>query len=422
MAAGFQYALPALRHFLWSTARRLRPGGLGASLSYPAAGDFIIVTGPGRSGTSAVARVLHESGVCMGEDLRPSSEYNPVGFYEEAPVVDLNDGILLELGMERLERWPSRSTVCAVGEGYADQMRELVARTPAQGWKDPRFSTTLEAWLPYLPRRPKIVICLRSPDAYLHSVVRIYGLVDRAVIERSWQWQLRRLLDVVRDYRLAATCVEYDALVQQPEETVAALSSFVGRELDPRYVEGKLRRHVQPVSPRFASLYRRVRALGGVQPATAQATSDDITSYAESMRSLEERVTAAKLAWNERVGMPRPRLAPAGASGDATGAAEAREASTRYYDLLGEAQAQLDSLPPPPGWERYHELTREFVDTERLMAYFVQSLTEDEQLDAERLANTIAAWRKLCSPEVSSAAAGLRAGERERALRAAAHL
>jgi hypothetical protein len=417
MASRFEYTLPIVRRLLSSAARRIMPGGLAASLSYPADGDFVIVTGPGRSGTSAVARVLHESGVTMGEALRAASEYNPVGFYEEEPVVLLNDGILLELGMERFDRWPSRAQVLAVGERYAPQMRELVAKASAHGWKDPRFSTTLEAWLPHLPRRPKIVICLRSPEAYLHSVVRIYGLVDRAVIERSWEWQLTRLLDVVRDYHLDATCVEYDALIQQPEQTVRALSGFVGRPLDPQYVEGKLRQFVHPVSPRFAGLYERVRALGGVRPSAPPASPNAARAYIEGMRALEERVAAAKAAWNDAVAMPEPALARANGSAEALSQATqaAHDASTRYFDALGETQAQLDALFPPPGFERYHELTRELVDNERLVAYFVQSLTEGADLDRERLANTITAWRKLCSPEVSSAAAKARAQEYERA-------
>ena len=60
---------------------------------------FIIVTGAGRSGTSAVARVLHESGVRMGNDFDAPSAVNPEGFYEETPVWTLNQRLLTDLGM-----------------------------------------------------------------------------------------------------------------------------------------------------------------------------------------------------------------------------------------------------------------------------------------------------------------------------------
>ncbi len=75
---------------------------------------FIIVTGAGRSGTSAVARVLHESGVLMGSDFDAPSDVNPEGFYEETAVWTLNQRLLADLGMgdhRYPEHWPSRSMV-----------------------------------------------------------------------------------------------------------------------------------------------------------------------------------------------------------------------------------------------------------------------------------------------------------------------
>jgi hypothetical protein len=419
MSSRFTYTLPTIRHWLANAVRRVLPGGLAGRLAYPAGGDFIIVAGPGRSGTSAVARVLHESGVSMGDDLRPASDFNPVGFYEEQPVILLNDAILKELGMERFDRWQSRAGVLAVAERHADDMRELATTTLAQGWKDPRFSTTLEAWLPHLPRRPKIVVCLRSPEAYLHSVVRIYGLVERAVVKRSWEYQLTRILDVIRDYHLEATCVEYDALVQQPAETVAALSAFVGRPLDPKYVKAELRQFVQPVAPDYAALYECVRRLGGVRPKVTHASSETPSAYAERVRAIEREIMSAKRAWDERTGMPEPPLLRTNGLDAALTAAmrETHAISRTYFDDLGRAQAQLDGLWPPAGFERYHELMRDFVDKERLVAYFMLSLTEGADLDHERLTNTIAGWRKLCSPEVTSVATKAREQALHKALR-----
>ena len=224
-------------------------------------GQFIIVTGPGRSGTSAVARVLHESGVSMGDHLGPPSEFNPAGFYEELPVCELNDQIMADCGMEGQELWPSRSTVRSAAIPYHRPMDELVATSSAGGWKDPRFCLTLEPWLPHLPARPKVVVCLRSPEAFIHSVISIFGLSRREVLEGWWTNHLRRALDVIGDHALEATSVVYEELVEQPAATVAALSSFVGHELDPRFVEPALRRFVEDVPERHAALYEEVRAL-----------------------------------------------------------------------------------------------------------------------------------------------------------------
>ena len=222
--------------------------------------SFIIVTGPGRSGTSAVARVLHESGVRMGRDLAPPTEHNPAGFYEELPVCDLNDEIMADLGVGRLEHWPSRAAVLAAAAPYASRMDELAA-TAVDGWKDPRFSLLLEPWLPHLPVTPKVVVCLRSPEAFLHSVISVYGLWPRKRLEDGWANHHRRVLEVVREYGLPATSVLYEDLVDHPSATVSELSSFVDRPLEHRFVEPALQQHTQPVPAHLSELYEEVRAL-----------------------------------------------------------------------------------------------------------------------------------------------------------------
>src|SRR3990170_5460572 len=132
------------------------------------------------------------------------------------------------------------------------------------GWKDPRFSWTLEAWLPELPAPPRLIVCLRSPRAVVDSTVRRYGQTSayaRRHVAFQWSRQYLRLLEVIRDYALEALCVEYDALVGEPEATVARLSQFVGQPLDPAAIDRTLR-HEEAAVPRYhASVYRQVRAL-----------------------------------------------------------------------------------------------------------------------------------------------------------------
>lgn len=271
---------------------------------------MIVVTGSGRSGTSAVARVLHESGICMGRDLIGPTEFNAEGYYEERAVVALNDELLAEVGLRpsrrllprlyrRLRRalgatevpaprWSavSRAQVLAAARKHSSRMKQLVAGLPpGGGWKDPRFSVTLEAWLPHLPEKPRLIVCLRSPAAVTASVLRIYGLIDTEAAgdpaspqyrkllrylervsettEERWSMQYRWLLEFIRDFELEATCVEYDALIRDPEGTVAALAEFVGRPLDARYVERPFRHYAAGVPERFVELYQRVLALAG---------------------------------------------------------------------------------------------------------------------------------------------------------------
>ena len=207
-----------------------------------------------------MARVLHESGVTMGRDFGPASEFNPLGFYEELPVRELNEQIMADCGMQQIEHWLERATVLSAAAAYREAMADLIAAAD-DGWKDPRFCLTLEAWLPHLPSPPRVVVCLRSPEAFVHSVVSIFGLTSRETLEQWWANHLRRILDVIGEYRLEATCVVYEDLVLRPEATVARLSSFIDRPLDARFVEPSLQQFAQEVPERHMALYQEVRAL-----------------------------------------------------------------------------------------------------------------------------------------------------------------
>ena len=422
MATRFHYAVPILQQLLISRARRLRRGGLAASL--PASSQdrpLVIVTGPGRSGTSAVARVLHESGVRMGSEFDPPSEFNLEGFYEEIGVRWLNEQILTELGMTgilRWSRWPWRSTVLAVASNpkYEEQMGRLAANA-TDGWKDPQFSVTLESWFPHLPQRPKLVVCLRSPEAYFASVSRRFGLVDRETTERQWGRRYRRLLDLIRDYELEATCVEYDALVEHPEPVVADLAEFVGRPLRAEYVNPPLRRFRHPVPNRYLRLYHEVLALGGSSAALATAAPDavgappanasdraaapgdasvqEVDAYVERVNDIDARVQAAKAVWNMHIGLPRPTLGRFQRLGLTLPEAmeQTRATSDEYAAVVNEAQEELEALEPPPCLERYHELFQRGVNLERMVVELMRSAAQGEAPDRRMLKAAVRAWR-----------------------------
>ena len=430
MATRLNYVLPIARQLVRSAGGRLRPGGLASRLAAIEDGrPFVIVTGAGRSGTSAVARVLHESGVSMGTEFDEPTEQNRAGFYEDTGMRAINQQILGDVGLEAMRRspaWPWRSAVLAVAEKRREQMQE-VASQAGGGWKDPLFAVTLEAWLPHLPRRTKLVLCLRSPEAFLHSVSRIYGLVSRDMIERRWASDFRRLLAIVRDYRLETTCVEYDELVQRPEEVVARLSAFVGHPLDAKYVEPQLRRHAYTVPPRHAALYQKVRAfaVGGVAPeqrppllsrlrGRRQLTEEErqaIDGYLERVRAVDAHLQEAKVEWSQVVGAP-----PLSSNG--AGLIErAQSASVAYVAVLQEAQETLGALTPPVAFERYHEAARSYVNGERLVAQLTLQASERPQPEQPALDDVARAWNLLASPEAVAKAEQARSREHKRAMR-----
>ena len=252
--------------------------------------QMTIVTGRGRSGTSAVARVLHESGISMGRDLLgPAPFDNPLGFYQERTVVALNESIASGCGLypaqslalrviskwkritnskprpPRRARTASRPDVLAAAARYQQAMQDLASEVPTPGgWKDPWFCWTLEAWLPCLARKPRLVICLRGPQAVAHSAMDVFGVTGSDWEQwhvQSWKSMYERLLEVIEEFELEATCVDYDELLAGTAETVARLANFLDHPLDPRYVDSSLRHHASDVGGNLSELYQRVKAL-----------------------------------------------------------------------------------------------------------------------------------------------------------------
>jgi hypothetical protein len=225
---------------------------------------MFLITGSGRSGTSAVAQLLHEAGLSVGHDLIEPDEHNAEGYFEERMVIMINDAILKAAGVGEWFTTATREQIREAALQYADYMRDQVkVATPA--WKDPRFSWTLEPWLEMLPERPRLIVCLRSPAEVVASTLAYYaqgGDDAENAVKHVWRTQYERLLEIIAEYELDATCVEYAALHADPEITVAPLARFVGGTLDVRTVRRDLRHHAVPIPDDLGELYERVRGLG----------------------------------------------------------------------------------------------------------------------------------------------------------------
>jgi hypothetical protein len=224
---------------------------------------MIIVTGSGRSGTSAVARLLHDAGISVGHDLIEADESNAEGYFEERSVIVINDHILEDAGMRDWFTAASRDDLLKAAVEQERDMRMMIrAATPA--WKDPRFCWTLEAWMELMYTKPRLVVCLRSPSEVVASTLKYYGQVSEEAVrhvEHRWLSEYGRLLEIVDEFGLEATSIEFEALHRDPQTAAARLGRFVGRELDASMVRTDLRHHSADVPAAMRETYERVRAL-----------------------------------------------------------------------------------------------------------------------------------------------------------------
>jgi hypothetical protein len=211
-----------------------------------------------------VAQLLHRAGLVVGDDLVEADEHNVEGYFEERQVIKINQAILHAAGLGPPFTFATREQVLAAAGEYEDYMVEQAAiATPA--WKDPRFCWTLEAWLPRFEAPPRVIVCLRSPAEVAASTMHYFGQVGdkaREAVFHVWRVQYERLVEVVQDYSLAVTVVEYERLLREPADVSAELTSFVGTQLDSSTLRNDLRHHRLDVPRDLAALYQRVRNAG----------------------------------------------------------------------------------------------------------------------------------------------------------------
>jgi hypothetical protein len=183
-----------------------------------------------RSGTSMVAKLLHEAGLHLGTaaDLMPPAEENPEGFYEHLGFVRLNDEVLNAAG----SGWDCPPVAGFDWEaGDLEPFRErarLLAEPLWQagdwGWKDPRNSLTIPFWHSALgPVRS--VFVLRNPLEVVTSLHRRNGFSTALALTLWHIYTERFLADTTPDERLVT---HFDAYFLAPEPEIARLLAFTG--------------------------------------------------------------------------------------------------------------------------------------------------------------------------------------------------
>ncbi len=131
----------------------------------------LLVAGFHRSGTSAVAQVLHSHGIPMGDELMEATPFNPFGYFESWPVVRFHDKVLARMGKD----WAQLlDTPVVLTRTERNWLRGYVARREKAGdWavKDPRICRFGAAWKDVAPQ-VKVLVIYRAPAESAHSLNR----------------------------------------------------------------------------------------------------------------------------------------------------------------------------------------------------------------------------------------------------------
>jgi hypothetical protein len=183
-----------------------------------------------RSGTSMVARLLHEAGLHLGsgDDLMPAADENPEGFYEHLGFVRLNDEVLNAAGAG----WDCPPVdgfdwLAPELEPFRERARNLakpLQRAGAWGWKDPRTSLTIPFWRAALgPLRAVFVV--RNPLEVVTSLHRRNGF-STALALTLWRIYAERFLAATTPEDRLVT--HFDTYFMAPEPEIERLLAFAG--------------------------------------------------------------------------------------------------------------------------------------------------------------------------------------------------
>lgn len=188
----------------------------------PSSRELVVVLGMHRSGTSSVTHGLEALGVALGDDLMPPSPDNPLGYFEDLAVLEINEGVLGALGL----RWYDLPLI-PDAQWHATPLRALqreaeallearLARFPRWGFKDPRTLRVLPFWngvFEHMGLAPRYLVSHRNPL----SIVRSHQ--QRDAMEPNWAhllWLVYLLphLELIAPHRHVV--VDYDRLLTDP--------------------------------------------------------------------------------------------------------------------------------------------------------------------------------------------------------------
>ena len=193
-----------------------------------------LVLGMHKSGTTLVARALHESGIAMGEGFQEGAGYSEQK-YEAKWAQDINDAML---GIGRDAFSLKVTSACLDGftmdDGIAGRMREGIAHFSGHfadwGFKDPRSALTYRYWRDVLPSH-KVIVVYRDPLSIWRRYSRFLSWTTIRSPFVVWEDYNSRILESVArtDYKdVLYLC--FDRLLTERAEW-DRLDRFTGRKL-----------------------------------------------------------------------------------------------------------------------------------------------------------------------------------------------
>lgn len=123
------------------------------------------------------ARILHQAGLFLGDELLGAHPSNPYGHFEDLEALNLHEEILADNGLDMFVEAPF---IPVLTESHRQRMKSMAERRNAEhalwGFKEPRTSLFIMAWKHLLPRARVLIV-------YRHYAEATYSLARRHAAE-----------------------------------------------------------------------------------------------------------------------------------------------------------------------------------------------------------------------------------------------
>lgn len=184
----------------------------------------LFILGMHRSGTSALAGMLHHLGFNLGDNLMPENTYNKKGYYEDMDIYKLNDNILSSYG----RKWDSIYPFEAGSHDYykrkiQDLFFKKINDSTSIVIKDPRISLLYPLWEDALREvgvSLYVIIAIRNPVEIADSLSRRDGI---ATFKALLLWANYVLSAEKYTKNEKRTFIHYDKVLSHPKEVMESL-------------------------------------------------------------------------------------------------------------------------------------------------------------------------------------------------------
>ena len=212
----------------------------------PQASRAILVVGAGRSGTSAIARAIQALGVELGDNLKPPTDKNPTGFFEDRDLLRIAKQVRSALGLRTecvaligQQQWAA-PTLEPLRQAAVETIEKRFARYPLWGFKYAQTLRMLPFWEQVAERagvQLSFVVAARSPLSVARSRSKLDPL--RGVQEKT---DLEWLVNVVPYFRQLGrypfVVVDYDLLMADPRGQLERMAEQLQIPLDDQARQG----------------------------------------------------------------------------------------------------------------------------------------------------------------------------------------